>query len=99
MKEIGLKKIVLRIAGALVLLASFTYAGDYLLVRFKLPNGRDSFSTVTIRPYYAIQQKNGRTEYDYAPPQNQVCVRSVFPHFGYSPCWYVKRHADKRIDI
>ena len=60
-----MKGILLRIAGAAVLLASFTYAGDYLVVRFKIPQGRDPFSTVTIQPYYAIQQKNGRTEYDY----------------------------------
>jgi hypothetical protein len=94
-----LKGILLRIVGAVILLASFTYALDYLAVRFRIPRGHDPFSTVTIQPYYAIQQKNGRTEYDYAPPENQVCVRSLFPHFGYAPCWYVKRHTDKRIDI
>jgi hypothetical protein len=54
---------------------------------------------VTIQPYYAIHQKNGKTEFDYAQPQIQVCVQSLFPHFGYAPCWYVKRHTDKRIDI
>jgi hypothetical protein len=93
------KGILLRIVGILLLLTAITYAGDYLVVRFKIPNGRDPFSTVTVQPYYAIQQKNGRTEYDYAPAENQVCVRSLFPHFGYSPCWYLKRHTDKRIDI
>jgi hypothetical protein len=93
------KGILLRIAGAIVVLAACAYAGDYLVVRFKIPNGRDPFSSVTVQPYYAIHQKNGRTEYDYPPPENQVCVRSLFPHFGYSPCWYVKRHTDKQIDI
>jgi hypothetical protein len=94
-----LKSVLLRIAAAIVILALLTYVGDYLSVRFKIPNGRDPFSTVTIQPYYAIHEKNGRTEYDYAQPQTQVCVRSIFPHFGYSPCWYVNRHTDKRIDI
>ncbi|HSZ02691.1 MAG TPA: hypothetical protein VK788_24560 [Terriglobales bacterium] len=94
-----MKGILLRTVGAAALLASFTYAADYLVVRFKIPNGRDPFSTVTIQPYYAIHEKNGRTEYDFAQPQTQVCVRSIFPHFGYSPCWYVNRHTDKRIDI
>jgi hypothetical protein len=94
-----LKKILLRVAEAAVLLALLTYAGDYLAVRYKIPKDRDPLSTVTIQPYYAIHQKNGRTEYDFAQPENQVCVRSLFPHFGYSPCWYVKRHTDKRIDI
>jgi len=94
-----LKDIVLRIVGAMFLLALVTYAGDYLSVRYRIPKDRDPFSTVTIQPYYAIHQKNGRTEYDFAPPESQVCIRSLFPHFGYSPCWYVKRHTEKRIDI
>jgi hypothetical protein len=94
-----LKNILFRILGAVMLLALITYAGDYLTVRYKIPNGRDPFSSVTVQPYYAIHEKNGRTEFDFAQPQSQVCVRSLFPHFGYSPCWYLKRHAEKRIDI
>ena len=93
------KSVLFRVARAAVLLLCLVYAGDYLSVRYRIPKGRDPFSTVTIQPYYAIHQKNGRTEYDFAQPQSQVCVRSLFPHFGYSPCWYVKRHTDKRIDI
>jgi hypothetical protein len=94
-----LKKVILYIAGTVFLLVALAYAGDYLVVRFKIPNGREPFSSVTIQPYYAIHQKNGKTEFDYAQPQTQVCVQSLFPHFGYDPCWYVKRHTDKRIDI
>jgi len=94
-----LKNILLRAVAAAVFLLLITYAGDYLSVRYKLPKGREPFSTVTVQPYYAIHEKNGRTEYDFAQPQSQVCVRSLFPHFGYNPCWYVQRHTDKRIDI
>jgi len=94
-----LKKVILYIAGVLFLLATLVYAGDYLLVRFKIPKNREPFSSVIIQPYYAIHQKNGKTEFDYAQPQTEVCVQSLFPHFGYAPCWYVKRHTDKRIDI
>jgi len=94
-----LKGVVLRIIGAIALVVLATYVGDYLSVRYRFPKGRDPFSSVTIQPYYAIHEKNGRTEYDFAPPESQVCVRSLFPHFGYSPCWYVKRHTDRRIDI
>jgi hypothetical protein len=93
------KGVLLRIVGPAVLLASIVYAGDYLSVRYRTSKGGDPFATVSVQPYYAIHQKNGKTEYDFAPPENQICVRSLFPHFGYSPCWYVKRHTDKRIDI
>jgi hypothetical protein len=94
-----LKDAALRVVGVIVLFALVTYAVDYLSIRYRIPKGRDQFATVTVQPYYAIHQKNGKTEYDFAPPENQTCVRSLFPHFGYSPCWYVKRHTDKRIDI
>jgi hypothetical protein len=94
-----LRDAFLRVAGATLLFLLVAYVGDYLSVRYRIPKSRDPFSTVTIQPYYAIHQKNGKTEYDFAQPETQVCVRSLFPHFGYSPCWYVNRHTEKRIDI
>ena len=94
-----MKVILLRISAAVLLLTLLIYAGDYLSIRYKIPKGRDLFSTVTIQPYYAIHEKNGRTEFDFAQPETQVCIHSLFPHFGYSPCWYVNRHTDKKIDI
>jgi hypothetical protein len=94
-----LKGLVLRILGAAVSVALVAYAGDYLSVRYRISKGRDPFASISVQPYYAIHQKNGKTEYDFAQPETQVCVRSLFPHFGYSPCWYVKRHTEKRIDI
>jgi hypothetical protein len=94
-----LKDVRFRIVGATVLFVMATYAGDYLSIRYRIPKSRDPFATVTVQPYYAIHQKNGKTEYDFSQPESEVCVRSLFPHLGYSPCWYVKRHTEKRIDI
>jgi hypothetical protein len=94
-----LKRLFFRIIGAVVLLASATYAGDYVSIRYRIPPSRNQFSAITIQPYYAIHEKNGRIEYDYARPETQTCVHSLFPHFGYSPCWYVIRHKDRRTDI
>lgn len=94
-----MKGVMVRVVVGLAWLAALVYGGDYFSVRYKVPKGREPFSNVTVQPYYAIHQKNGKTEYDYAQPQTQVCVQSLFPHFGYDPCWYVKRHTDKRIDI
>jgi hypothetical protein len=91
--------VLLRVVAAVILLVGLIYVGDYLSVRYRIPKGRDPFSTVTMQPYYAIHEKNGRTEYDFGRPQIQMCVRSLFPHLGYSPCWYVNRHTQQRIDI
>jgi hypothetical protein len=83
---------------AVVLIASI-YAGDYVSLRYRIPHDRPQFGTVTVTEMYAIHEKNNKTEYQFPPPQDQVCVESLFPHFGYAPCWYLRRHSEKRIDI
>ena len=52
------------------------------------------FGQVTVQPYYAVHQKNGKTEYDFAPTEVDICIHAVFPHLGYNPCWYANRHRD-----
>jgi len=94
-----MKPIVLRMLGVLVLLLALVYAGDYLSLRYRIPKNREPFGSVTVTPLYVIHEKSGKVEYQFAQPQVQPCVRSLFPHFGYSPCWYVSRHAEKQVDI
>ena len=83
----------------LALLCSGVYLCDYLYVRYRISNNRNPFGVVNLRRYYAIPQKSGKTELVFQEPEDQVCVQSLFPHFGYSPCWYAKRRNVKRIDI
>jgi hypothetical protein len=90
------------IGRALTLLAlalAALYGSDYLIIRYRILKNRDPFGQVTVQPYYAVHQKNGKTEYDFAPTEVDVCIHAVFPHLGYSPCWYATRHRDKAIDI
>jgi hypothetical protein len=75
------------------------YVGDDLSVRYRIPKSRQPFSTVTIRRFDAISEKNNKTEYVYEDPVAVTCVRSLFPHLGYSPCWYLSRHAEQRINF
>ena len=75
------------------------YVGDYISVRYRIPKDRNQFSTVKVRRYYAVGLKSGKTEFMFLPPQNQVCVHSLFPHFGDAPCWYLARKTVKRIDM
>lgn len=94
------KRILIRVLAGLVALATVTYAGDYLSLRFKIPPGRMQFSTVTVQPYYEIHEKNNKLEYDFSPPaEDDTCVNSLFPHFGYPACWYLRRHPEKKIEI
>jgi len=74
------------------------YAGDYVSLRFAIPNGRAQFGTVQVRREYAIAEKNNKVEFQFDPLQDQACVNSLFPHFGDAPCWYLLRHPLVQID-
>jgi hypothetical protein len=98
-----LEQILRRMLGlavvSLVGLLSIVYAGDYLSVRYRIPGNRKQFGTVTVQRYDAVQEKSGKTEFIFNPPAAQTCVQALFPHFGYPPCWYLKRHTEPRTDI
>lgn len=83
----------------MVAIAVLAFAADYAACRFSIPRGREVFGSVTVREYYAVAKKNGKTEFMFNPPQTQSCLRSMFPHFGYTPCWYLQRHREQRIEI
>ena len=94
-----MKKIAILSLTALTAICVLLYAIDYLIWRHKLATGHDPYGTVTVQFYYAIEEKNGKTEYDYQPPQPDTCVNSLLPHAGYSPCWYERKHPEKQIKI
>lgn len=89
------------VAGTLLFvaaLAGLAYAADYAVFRYRVARGQ-AFGQVTVTHYDAVQQKNGKTEFIFDPPQGQTCVNSLFPRAGYAPCWYLQRHPEQRTDI
>jgi hypothetical protein len=74
-----------------LVLLGVAYAGDYLRVWLKRDGGSSGDALGAVTFYYAVRLKSGRTEIYYDQPQTEVCVRSLFPHFGYRPCWYAGR--------
>ncbi len=88
-----------RILFTAVLLLGVVYAADYLSVRYRIPGNREALGVVKIQRYYAVPQKNRKTEFIFIEPETEVCAHSLFPHFGYRPCWYVNRKKVKRIDV
>jgi hypothetical protein len=94
-----MKSLRVRLLSAVLVLAAMVYGGDWLYLRYRIGRYSSGFGSISVTPVYVIHEKNGKTEYQYAPAQDQVCVRSLFPHFGYSPCWYVSRHQEKQIEI
>ena len=84
-----------RLATAPVALVIVLYFGDYIVVRLRSnPTG-----TCQITKLYAVPQKDGKTEYEAGEPETETCANSIFPHLGYSPCWYLKRHKTRQINL
>ena len=88
-----------RILKAAVLLVAIVYACDYASVRYWIPRTRDPFGVVGVQRYYAVYKKDGKPDFYFDQPENQTCVRSLFPHLGYVPCWYLNRNKVQRINM
>src|SRR5579863_225308 len=88
----------IRILYALLMLLALAYGYDYASVRHRMSAKKqgDPFDVVTYPHLLAIPQKGNKVDYELdaqAPLESDPCVHSLFPHFGYTPCWYVLRKA------
>ena len=90
--------IMKRVLAIVVVTLVLAYAGDYLALQYR-NRAHNAFGQVTIQNYYAVPRKDGRTEYMLEDPVTKTCVHSLFPHLGYSPCWYLSRRTEKRENI
>jgi hypothetical protein len=75
------------------------YLSDYGWLFIRAHSNGQAFGSVTLDTIYAVKLKNGKTEFDYAGPQNVECVRSLLPHYGDQPCWYASRKKEQQINI
>ena len=81
-----IKKIVIWLVAGLALV----YGADFALFRLRgKPAGKVDVP---------IQEKANRVEYIFDKEENQASLRSLFPHAGMTPCWYLSRHTEQRID-
>jgi hypothetical protein len=90
---------ILRILLFALLALAALYIGDYLSARYRLPGDRQTLGSVQVQTFWAIKQKDGRIEYSPGDTETQTCLRSMFPHLGYTPCWYLSGHATKLIKV
>jgi hypothetical protein len=94
------KRVLISVALVLALL----YGSDYLYLRVRMlhPKPADPFESLKALRVLAIPEKNGKTEYEVDaqnPEQTVTCVHALFPHSGYSPCWYVKPRINQPIPM
>jgi hypothetical protein len=86
------------LAGMIVLLLA-VYVADYVVVRVRIAEHRDPYGAVQVQRSYAVTMKNGKPEYFFDPPADQTCVNTLFPHFGYPPCWYLRRRKIQQVKM
>jgi hypothetical protein len=86
---------MVRVLVVLLVLLGITFAFDYILLR----RSQNAFGSVTITRFYAVTLKNKKTDYSYGEPETKTCVNSAFPHLGYTPCWYLRRHNVEEISF
>jgi hypothetical protein len=72
--------------------AALTYVVDAAWARYRLARAPERGPLDQTTVYDATPLKNGKLEIFYDYPQTEVCLHSLFPHFGYVPCWYLVRH-------
>ncbi len=87
------RKLLVRSVLVLLGLAAFAYAADDLWARYR---GRPVEQMKVDRVYLAKNRWN-EVEYSLGTPVMQTCVDALMPHFGYSPCWYLRRRTLQNI--
>ncbi len=99
--ELGssVKLLAVSVTLGLVILLGVIYAVDYAVLRYRVAANRTAFGTEPVSSYYAVQEKNNKTEYIFKDKEDETCVHSLFSHLGYAPCWYLRRHPEKQITI
>lgn len=86
--------------GGLLVLVAALYVADYAWLRLRLARNQSAaFDTVSVDVVYEVPQKGNKAEYLPQGVQNQTCVRSLFPHLGDQPCWYLRRHTEQQVNF
>jgi hypothetical protein len=94
-----LRKIFLGLILLILGTAILTFGVDFGLFRLRVASNRDPYGAVVVSHYYAVLQKNGKTQFIFDPPAPETCVNALYPHAGMQPCWYLRRHPEQRTNI
>lgn len=70
------------------------WAGDWAVWRIRVSHG-GGYDSVQVTQLMLTPLKNHRLEADAQSTASEPCTRSLFPHAGHNPCWWLRRHATK----
>ena len=91
------RRAILVVGAALAILVALpiaVYSADVLVLRYRIERG-GALETMTV--YLATRLKSGKLEVFTDRPQTEVCAHALLPHFGYRPCWYVRRSGGVKV--
>lgn len=88
-----IRKYALRVLLALACAGALLYAADEVSARLR---GRPTEDMKVDRLYSAVNHWN-QVEYSVGTPVTQTCVDALLPHFGYVPCWYLRKHTIQQV--
>jgi hypothetical protein len=94
-----LKRFIAGVVLSVLGVTAAAYAVDYAVFRYRVAKDQQPFGEITVTRYYAVEQKSGKTQFIFQPPETQTCVHSLFPRADCVPCWYLQRHTEQRTDI
>ncbi len=87
------RKIALWVCLVLTALAALAWVADDVWARHR---GRP-VEQVKVGMLYAAVNHWNEVEYSVGAPVMETCVDALMPHFGYTPCWYLKKHNIRQI--
>lgn len=85
-----------KILWAVLAVPVIVYTIDSLSLRFLI---REPYGVVQVQRFYEVALKNRKTEFMRDEVRPQQCVRSLLPHYGKTPCWYLERHPRQTIKV
>jgi hypothetical protein len=88
-------RILFKAVAAAALLTLVAYGCDDVYARLR----HQPYADIHIDRFLAVAEKFNKIDYERTDPVTERCVYALFPHFGYSPCWYVTRHTVRMISV
>ena len=93
------KRLLFAVVLSAAALSAAVYVGDFAVFRLRVVLNRNPYDSVTVQHFDAVLKKNGKTQFLFDPPQPETCVKALFPHQGFAPCWYLNRHREQGTNI
>ncbi len=94
-----MNRVLLRAVIGVLAVVALAWVVDYVWLRVRVARGLSAFDTLEINLVMQVPQKGNKAEYIPEAPQTQTCVRSIFPHLGDQPCWYLRRHTQQQVNF